>query len=342
MNGYERVKAALSGRGSDYRPVMLHNFQHCIYEAGITFDEFRSEPVKAAECFIKNVEKYDLDGVFIDFDTAVLAEACGCQTAFPPDHAAVVTSAVLRDVEETGNLKKVDLENSRRVMNWLETSRLVSDYFKDSKYVRCNCDQAPFSLASMLRGSQDFMMDLIDEDNEESIMELLSYCEDVTEQFVRLASQTGAHGVSNGDSVAGPAMISPEMYQKYAMPFEIPVIQAAHENGMDYILHICGDTTLILEQMAKLPLEGLELDYKTDMKKMHDILAGKITVSGNLDPSSVFYLGDECLVREKVRELLDVYSDSNRLIVCSGCALSTETPSGNIYAFVDEARERRF
>ena len=49
MNGYERVKAAMQGKKVDHLPVMLHNFQMCIKEAGINFDTFRNDPKKGAE-----------------------------------------------------------------------------------------------------------------------------------------------------------------------------------------------------------------------------------------------------------------------------------------------------
>ena len=341
MNGYQRVKAALRGEPSDCRPVMLHNFQNAVCEAGITFAEFREDPHKAAEAFIRSTEKYDLDGVFIDFDTATLAGACGCKVVKPLDKAAVATGSILDDIQDVFGLKPVNIEHDAAVAHWLETSRLVGEYFGDEKYVRCNCDQAPFSLASMLRGSQELMMDLMDEDYEEEIRELLSYCQKATEQFVRLAGQTGAHGVSNGDSVAGPAMISPAMYRKFGIPYEKLIIDAAHENGTDYILHICGDTTPILEKFTELGVDAMELDHKTDRQKMHDILADHTTVCGNLDPSGVFLMGTEENVRKETFRLLETYRDSHRLILCSGCALSTDTPERNMRVFVECARSYR-
>lgn len=341
MNGYERVKAALAGKALDQRPVMLHNFQNCVHEGGISFDEFRGNPSLAAQCFIRNAEKYDFDGIFIDFDTATLSGACGCRVQYSPDKAATTVAGVLSDLEKVSQLKPVNLEDSPHILNWLETARRVAEYFGDEKYVRCNCDQAPFSLASMLRGSQELMMDLLEEDYGEELGVLLEYAQGVTSKFIRLAAQTGAHGVSNGDSVAGPAMISPAMYKKYSIPYELPVIDLAHEKGMDYMLHICGNTTPILELFSGLPVDAMELDYKTDQQRMHDVLADKIAVSGTLDPSSVFLLGTEEIVRQRVRELLSIYEDSTRLIVCSGCAIAPDTPERNIRAFVDEVRKGR-
>lgn len=338
MNGYERMKAALQGKKSDYRPVMLHNFMCSVREAGITFDEFRQSPQKAAEVFIRSTEKYDLDAVLIDFDTATLASACGCTVVDAPDKASVVVKGVMDDIGDVSGLQPVNLENSSRIQHWLECSRIVREYFGKEKYIRCNCDQAPFSLASMLRGSQELMVDLIDEDNEEDIHALMRYCLEVSKQFIRLAAQTGADATSNGDSVAGPAMISPAMYEKFALPYEKLLAEQARECHTDYLLHICGDTTKILHFMPTIGVDAMELDYKTDSQMMHDALADNTTVSGILDPSGVFLQGTPDTVRRETEKLIEIYRDSNRLILCSGCALGPDTPEANMHAFVSAVR----
>ena len=68
--------------------------------------------------------------------------------------------------------------------------RLLKDYYKDEIYIRGNCDQASFSLASMMRGAQTWMIDLMMGD-EEYVNLLLEYCTDASIQFINLMSQTG-------------------------------------------------------------------------------------------------------------------------------------------------------
>lgn len=341
MNGYQRVKAAISGKPLDYRPVMLHNFQVCAHENGLTMREFKHNPAKAAGCFIKNAEKYDLDGVFIDFDTATLAGAAGCKVRYSDGEPALATGTVLDEITDTGGLPAANLENDRGIMDWLECARLVSEYFGNEKYVRCNCDQAPFSLASMLRGAQQFMMDLLDEDAEEYVTSLLAYATRITSQFIGLAAQTGVHGLSNGDSVAGPSMISPTMYTTYAVSHENEIADYAHTLGKDYILHICGDTSSILDKMCEVRADVFELDYRTELTKIKEMFAGQKTVSGTIDPSSIISLGSPGDIRSAVNELLRVYKGSTRLIVCSGCALAKDVPEENMRTFVRTVREIR-
>ena len=163
-----------------------------------------------------------------------------------------------------------DIAKDEHIQIWLEAVRLLKQHFGDEVCIRGNCDQAPFSLASMMRTPQAWMMDLLDEDNRENVFALLEYCAEATSQFIRLMAETGAHMISNGDSPAGPEMVSPQMYREFALPYEKKMADEAHAVGLPYVLHICGDTTPILDDIVHSGADGIELDYKTDVSRAHD------------------------------------------------------------------------
>jgi MtaA/CmuA family methyltransferase len=229
------------------------------------------------------------------------------------------------------------VEDYRYIQVWLEAVRLLKEHFRDDIFIRGNCDQAPFTLASMMRGTQNWMLDLMMAD-ENLILRLLDYCTDAVCQFIRLMSQTGCDMVSNGDSPAGPSMISPEMYEKFAMPYERQIVDLAHSLGLPYALHICGDTGLILDRMLLTGADAFELDYKTDAGKVYNMYHNKATLIGNIDPSGVLALGTPDEVRKKTEELLVVYSGSHRFILNAGCALPPITPEENVKAMIEVAR----
>jgi uroporphyrinogen decarboxylase len=337
MNGYERINAALSGKKPDKIPVILHNFMMAAHEYGATMEEFRNSPRVIADSFIKSVEKYQLDAVLVDIDTVTLAGAAGVPVDFPVHEAARSHRGCLDTLEDLRTLKPVKLEDYKYVQVWLESVRMLKDHFKNEIFIRGNCDQAPFSLASMIRGSQNWMLDLMVAE-ESLISGLLEYCTEITTGFIRLMAQTGADMVSNGDSVSGPEMISPEMYAKYALPYETKVVEVAHSLGKPYVLHICGNTDSILDKMLLTGADGLELDYKTDAVKARDLMKDKTTFIGNIDPSGVLALGSVENVQSKTRELLSIFSGVNRFILNSGCALPFTTPSENIRMMVETAR----
>ncbi len=340
MNGYQRISAALKGEETDKVPIMLHNFLMAAREYGVTMEQFRNDPRVLAGSFIAAVEKYRYDGILVDVDTVTLAGAVGVPVDFPVDDAARSNRGCVSSMEEVKNLKPVNVEDYKYVQVWLEGTRRLKEYFGDEIFIRGNCDQAPFSLASMMRGAQTWMTDLVLSE-ENLIFELLDYCTEATNQFIKLMVQTGCDMVSNGDSPAGPEMISAEMYEKFALPFEKKVVEEAHTQGLPYGLHICGNTDIILEKMLETGADAFELDFKTDIHKIHDLYKDKVTLIGNIDPSGVIALGTAEKVKAKTLELLELYQDSNYFILNAGCAIPASTPPENIFAMIETARDFR-
>jgi len=337
MNGFQRINAALGGCWPDTRPVMLHNFMMAAREAGYTMAEFREDPRKIADSLIRAVETYHYDGIVVDIDTATLAGAVGVPVDFPEDQPARAHGQYVTRLEEANDLAHVDIGGYRYVQVWLEAVRILKDHFGDDVYIRGNCDQAPFALASMMRTPELWMMDLLtDEDNAFSLLE---YCTDVTCQFVRLMAQTGCHMVSNGDSPAGPEMISPQMYRRFALPYEKRIVEQAHRLGLPYTLHICGNTDAILADMLETGADCFELDYKTDIGKVFSFFQDTACLIGNIDPSGVLAQGTADDVIRETKRVLDIYSSSPRLILNAGCAIPAETPPENLKALIAAARE---
>jgi uroporphyrinogen decarboxylase len=189
----------------------------------------------------------------------------------------------------------------------------------------------------MMRTPQEWYLDLIGD--EQNALKLLDYCTDITCQFIDLMAETGADMLSNGDSPAGPDMISPQMYLKFAMPYEKKVVEKAHEHRLPYVLHICGNTDSILEHMLETGTDALELDYKTNVQKARDILHGNTTFIGNVDPSGILARGSLDDVREKTLEVIAIFTDTPRFILNAGCAIPSITPSENIHEMIRVAHQ---
>jgi uroporphyrinogen decarboxylase len=197
---------------------MLHNFMVAAREAGYTMKQYREDPEIAAKCHIRFVEKYGVDGVLFDVDTALLAGAVGAPVDFPEDEPARTHEIFLNSLDDVHLLADIDISTNPRIQHSLESIRILKRYFRDEIFIRGNCDQAPFSLACSMRTPANFMMDLMID--EEQTLQLLEYTSRIGIQYIRLMAEAGADMVSNGDSPAGPSMISPEKYQQFALPYE--------------------------------------------------------------------------------------------------------------------------
>ena len=333
MNGSERIKAALKGEMPDRRPVMLHNFMLAAKLAGHTMQEYRESPEVAAKCHIEFVEKFGVDGVLFDVDTALMADAIGCKVDFPRDEPARVYGNFLRSLDEVDALEETDISNHPRIQHALETMRILRRYFGSEVFLRGNCDQAPFSLACCMRGPEEFMMDLIM--HGEEAKKLIAYTTRRCTQMIELMAGVGVDMVSNGDSPAGPEMISPDMYREFAFEGEKALLDTAHRAGVPYLLHICGNTDVILPAMAELGLDAVELDYKTSLDKIYQHFGTRSTLFGTVDPSGVIAMGTPEDVRREILLIADKYKDNYRLVLGAGCAIPPITPEENIRMLVE-------
>lgn len=340
MNGYERIKAALAGNMPDSRPVMLHNFRVAAREAGYTMKQYRDDPEIAAKCHIQFVQKYGVDGILFDVDTALMAGAMGVPVDFPDDEPARTHNRFLNSLEEIEKLEDIDISSNFRIQHALESIRILKKYFDKEIFIRGNCDQAPFSLACAMRTPAYFMMDLM-MDPEHSVR-LVEYTTRMCAQFIRLMADAGADMVSNGDSPAGPNMISPAMYKQYAFPFEKKMLEEAHKAGIPYLLHICGNTDLILDQIAEMDLDAVELDYQTHVENIHSCFSNRSTLFGTVDPSGVLTLGTPDVVRRETLKILNTYKNDPRLVIGAGCAIPPNAPEENIRTLIQTAKNSDF
>lgn len=338
MNGCQRIQAALAGRRPDRVPVMLINFMQAAREHGVTMAAYRSDPRVIADALIQSVETYQFDGIYVDVDTATLSGALGVPVQFPEDEPARAVGPRLAALEEVDDLEPVNIAGDHRIQIWVEAVARLARHFRDEILIRGNCDPCPYSLACLMRTPELWMLDLMDEENLPRIDKLLRYCAGAAQQFLRLMAATGCHLLSNGDSPAGPDLVSPVMYRRFALPWEKRIAACAHELGLPYVLHICGNTSLILDDMITTGADGLEIDYKTDARLAHDKLKDRTAFFGNLDPSGLLTFGTPAVVERKTRELLELFADTPRFVLNSGCGIPATAPAANIRAMIQTAR----
>ena len=141
--------------------------------------------------------------------------------------------------------------------------------------------------------------------------------------------------VSNGDSLAGPDLVSPPIYREFALPARRPPRGHA---GLPYVLHICGRTDRILDDMVATGASGLELDHKTDVRLAREIDVRPGDVFRQPRPSGVLALGTPAAGQPKTRNLLDVFADAPRFILIPGRAIPATTPPENLRAMIPAAR----
>ena len=338
MNGYERIRAALQGKKTDTVPLMLHSFMPAAAEAGFTMEEYRSCAKNIAEAHIRFVRKYGLDGILLDVDTCILAGAIGVPLDLPPDAPARVTGPASNSIDALIDLMEPDrLHHYDRIKIILEAVDIIQKETGGEYLLRGNCDQMAFSLAMLSYGMMEFLSDLVDEEKEEKILTLIDRAFYVHLEYHRMMQEAGADITSFGDSSCGPALIGREMYLKYSWPFHRRLREELKKMNTAVVCHICGNLDIIIQDVADVGFDGVEIDYKTDIANAARVMKGKSLVFGPIDPSGIFYFGTPEKMIAEARRVLDCF-EGRGIVLGAGCAIPTGAPEQNIRAFVETAR----
>lgn len=338
MTSLERVQAVLNGQMPDRLPVIPQGFMFSAKTAGYHIGEINRDPAKMAESHRISQEKYGYDGCVIDVDDATLAEACGAKVLFRDRDVASVDEhhPAIADLRDIDSLHMPDPLKDGRCCQWLETVERLMGMIGDRVFIMGRADQGPFSLLALLRGAQNFMVDLMIQP-EDVVRHALEWATEAHLRFARAQLQTGCHSTSMGDAYAGPNLVAPDLYRKYGFPYEKQVVDGLKDLPGAYSIHICGNASRIVEDMGKTGAQILELDWKTDMGLARSAVPDNVVLMGNINPSDPMYLGTPEAVLALSKENIEK-TKGKGLIISSGCALGEGTKPENMQALVESAK----
>lgn len=337
MNSLERCMAVLNGKTPDRLPIVPQCFMLAVETAGLKISDVNRNGRKMAQAHIISQEKYGYDGCVIDFDDATIAEAVGAKVIYREDEPAIVDEEqpVLKDLRDVYDMPIPDPASSGRLNEWLEATRTLSEAIGDHVFIMGRADQGPFSIACLLRGTTQFMMDLLTEDKQ-LIDDVLEYCRKISAVFAKAQKDAGAHVTSIGDAFAGPNLISPDMYRQFALIPEQKLAKEVQDYGIPFSIHICGNTNGIIQDMGTTGAKILEVDWMLDIKEARRLVPEDTVLMGNIDPSSPLVIGTPSDVDAAVKRLIEA-TKGKRHIISSGCAMGRNTPPENFKAFIEAA-----
>ena len=342
MTSLERCIKTINHGIPDQLAVIPQDSHMAAKLGGVNFIDWARDPDKRAKAILEQRERFDFDGVIIGGETTILAEAAGAKVAFREDECPRWEAGCIDDYDQVKDMAVVDPQKSGRLYVWIETAKQVMRAIGKDYLVIARADQGAFSMASMLRGMENFMLDIAmaasDPELKEQIHALLRYCNECQFAFIKALKETGVPVTTTGDSIAGPSVCSPAVYYEYCLPYEKQMAKWCKELGIKFSVHICGSAEAILTRWMEAEMEIIEIDHKTDFLTARAATRGKCTILGNIDTSKMF-LGDYDTVFKATKELIDLNKGEAELIVSSGCMLSQNTPPDNLKALVAATRQ---
>ena len=336
----ELVKRVLAGHDVPHPAVGPLDVHYCARFAGVSLHEYTTNAEAMAESVIKYYEKFRPDAVWLSADTWITAEAMGAKVCSHGDDQPMGGNGAIdiKTLEDVHSIPPADPSSQGRMPLMLDALGRIKTAIGDEVFIVACFDQYPFSVSSALMGIDRVMLGMFDD--RPLVEALMDRGVEYGSAYALALAEAGADMLSGGDSPAG--LIGPTYYRDLAMPFERKLIERIHA-GCDrpVSLHICGNATPLLADMARCGADVLEIDYMTDIATACKIVDPSIALWGNLEPVGLISQGTPEEIKRKTRELLNVFKTygRRRFVLSSGCTLAVETPDENLHTLIETARE---
>ncbi len=324
MHSLQRLRNVLQGAPVDRVPNFDIFMARAAHHIGARLSTYYLDHRVLCAANLAVLEDFHLDIVQAISDPYREAADTGLEVAFPDDGLPGNRTPLIADPSDLGRIRFPVSEFGPRMTDRLEAIRTLHAAVGAEVPVMGWVEGA-LAEAADLRGVGNLMMDLVM--NPGWVKELLERCVEVEVAFARAQVEAGAHVIGLGDAVA--SQISPGMYREFALPYERRIFDAVRQLGGVSRLHICGNTTHLLEDMAHSGAEIIDIDWMVDMRRAVEHFDGAV-VCGNIDPVAILLQGTPEQVREGVRA--NAAAGGRRWISAAGCEVPDGTPAANLLA----------
>ena len=137
-------------------------------------------------------------------------------------------------------------------------------------------------------------------------------------------------------------LLAPQQLRKYGLPWHKRFAGMAHQRGIPYFLHSCGNLEKIMVDLIEdVGIDGKH-SYEDAIIPVEDFQArygNRIAVLGGVDVHRLT-TGTQDQVRQRVRFLIETCGGRGRYAIGSGNSIPSYIPLANYLAMVDEALEK--
>jgi [methyl-Co(III) methanol-specific corrinoid protein]:coenzyme M methyltransferase len=217
-----------------------------------------------------------------------------------------------------------DLLESRRIKTVLEATDIIKSRVGDDVPVIAGV-LGPAGIACCLCGVKNYLRWCITKPD--VLEELIALGARVCTEYANALFDHGADAVVIIDSEAGPDLFPPPLFESMIMPHYRSITKEMKGHS---ILHMCGDATDILDNMADSGFEGLSIEEKVDLAYANQVVDGRSCLIGNVSPAFTLLAKTPEHIKKEAKQCIE----DGAGILAPGCGIAPHTPIENIRAFV--------
>jgi uroporphyrinogen decarboxylase len=335
---FRRVIAVFNEEKPDRIPCIPQITYTTAQLTSVGLVEALHSPEKTAKALIAGQRELGYDAIYVGWESSfnLLAEAMGCTMRFPEDSVPQVAEHVIKSPSDLDQVAIPDPYTSGRLPLHMKLLELVKNKVGDQIPLFAYTP-GPFTLAGQLCGINDLMMATIRDS--QFVRDLIEITTQASIAYALANIRAGVQVIVTADPTASGSLISPKTFETFAAPHLATITKAVQKAGAFASLHICGNTTSILDLMAATGVSVLELDHMVNMMEAKKRVGEQVILMGNLNPTELLLTGTPKDVEKVSRTCIETIGSDGRYILSSGCEIPPLAPLENIRAMVTAAEK---
>lgn len=274
------------------------------------------------------------EAVRVPFDITAEAEFFGCKLkAGTKEQQPSVIGHSVSNLEDLNSIKDFKFGNDTRCDRVLQAIKILHEKY-GSELPIIGSMIGPFSLAQHLNGDNWFMNIFT---NDPVVMPLIELTTQFNIEYAKKMVENGADTIVIIDPTASYELLGAEFYAKFAVPYHKKIVEALSELNVSTILHICGNTTDGISLMDQAGFNAISVDQKVNIE-LASASAKNAVIVGNLDPVELLWKGTP----ESIQKQSELIFSKGSTIVTAGCGIVSATPTENLKALVNFAKNTSY
>jgi uroporphyrinogen decarboxylase len=333
MNGLERLIASGNGKPTDCVPVAPGVGHYAAYQAREPMTRVAYDPELMARVVLQALEQHDYDACSPITDYGIGTESMGSRSVIRDWEQTFVAEYAVQTRADVSRLRLPNPLRAGRMPVIIGCEQILVETVGDRVGVNGGLAGA-LSFAANLRGPQQTLYDV--REDPALVHELVRLGAEAAKSFGEAQIvRGGVKTINVYDPLA--ALISPAMADEFCFPYLTEVIAHLKTLGATVLLHICNDTTRVIERMIGTGADILSVDAQVDLGKAKELARGRVSFSGNVATQRLSWYDADAIYEETCRVIAGAAA-GGRFTVSSSCEVPIETPAVNIDAMVRAAR----
>jgi len=326
MTGLERTLRFLKGEKTDHPPFHPIIMRWAAKYAGVKYRDFCTVPAAKTRSMTLCAKDFDMDWVTVLSDPWAEASAFGIVVEYPEDNLPLAKDSQFPDVISASHIKKYNPLDNMRCSNRIEEIKIYANDASEKFIV--GWIEGPVAEYVDLRGASNASIDFLVEP--EAVEKTMHVIMESAFDFIQLQVKAGAHCIGIGDAFC--SQVGPELYLTYAFERQKKLVECIHSYGAIAKLHICGDTSDLLNDMIQTGADIIDIDHLVkDISCYSSSLGKHQVISGKCDPVTIIENGDSGSIFKAVEK--DFNDSAGRCIVSAGCEITPGTSLENMKLF---------